>query len=229
MIHGLEPYALRGIIWFQADGNIKHPLEYSELFLAMIKEWRADWKETLPFYFVEMNNMREAKQTNPVQPHDLCLLREQQHSALQLPGVGMVASIDLAGKNIHFPNKKPVGERLANLALRDSYHLPMGQVESPLYKGFAIEGNKVRVKFSNADGLRVRGGGDLKGFAIRGNTGDWVWATGQIEGEEIVVGSDQVAAPVAVRYAWAANPIISVENSAGLPLFPFRTDSESPN
>jgi sialate O-acetylesterase len=75
--------------------------------------------------------------------------------------------------------------------------------------------------------LRVRGGGDLKGFAIRSGTGDWVWATGRIDGQDIVVWSDQVPSPSAVRYAWAMNPVISVENGAGLPLAPFRTDTES--
>jgi sialate O-acetylesterase len=111
MIHGLEPYTLRGIIWFQADGNSGFPLEYSELFQALIKEWRADWKEELPFYFVEMNNMQEVTQTRPVQPNALSVIREQQHGALQLPGVGMVVCIDLGTTNPHFPNKKPVGER----------------------------------------------------------------------------------------------------------------------
>jgi sialate O-acetylesterase len=96
-----------------------------------------------------------------------------------------------------------------------------------VYKSFSVEGGKVRLTFTDAAGLRVRGGGDLKGFAIRGATGDWVWATGKIDGEDIVVWSDQVPAPAAVRYAWAMNPVISVENDAGLPLAPFRTDTGS--
>jgi sialate O-acetylesterase len=225
MIHGLEPYTLRGILWFQADGNSSHPTEYSELFQAMIREWRADWKEQLPFYFVEMNNMY-APQTTPVQFNNLCLIREQQHGALQLPGVGMVAAIDLGNGNAHFPNKRPVGQRLAGLALHNVYGQP-GQVNSPIFRSYKIEGDKVRLSFDDADGLRTTAGGELKGFAIRGASGDWVWAKGKIEGQEIVVWSDAVPAPVAVRYAWAQNPVISVENGAGLPLYPFRTDKDS--
>jgi sialate O-acetylesterase len=225
MIHGLEPYTLRGIIWFQADGNNGWPLEYSELFQALIKEWRAEWKEELPFYFVEMNNMG-VPQPKPVQGGALPFIREQQHGALRLPGVGMVAAIDVGTTNAHFPNKKPVGQRLAGLALRDCYGQP-GQVDSPIFKSYAIEGNKVRLKFDHAEGLRVRGGGELKGFAIRGSTGGWVWATGMVEGQDIVVSSDKIPSPSAVRYAWAWNPVTSVENGAGLPLFPFRTDTES--
>ena len=120
MIHGLQPYTLRGIIWFQADGNNGWPFEYSELFQALIKEWRAEWKEELPFYFVEMNNMG-VPQANPIQGGALPFIREQQHGALRLPGVGMVAAIDVGTTNAYFPKKKPVDERLAGLALRDCY------------------------------------------------------------------------------------------------------------
>jgi sialate O-acetylesterase len=230
MIHGLEPYTLRGVIWFQADGNMAFPLEYSELFVAMIKQWRTEWNEpALPFYFVEMNNMREPPHTG-VEFNNLSIIREQQHGALTLPGVNMVCSIDVGTANAHFPNKKPVGERLAGLALRDCYQMP-GLVESPQYLSFSVEGNAVRLKFSHADGLRLRQGvTELQGFSVRAAdvNGPWLPATGKIEGQDIVIQSSEVPAPAAVRYAWAPNPITSVENSAGLPLVPFRTDKESP-
>ena len=100
-------------------------------------------------------------------------------------------------------------------------------MNSPQYKSYEIQGTKIRLKFADAGGLRVRGGGELKGFAIRGATGDWVWATGKIDGQDIIVWSDQIASPAAVRYAWATNPIQSVENGAGLPLYAFRTDTDS--
>jgi sialate O-acetylesterase len=225
MIHGLEPYTLRGVIWFQGDGNAGHPLEYSELFQAMIREWRAEWKDELPFYFVEMNNARDAQKT-PVEACNLCLIREQQHGALQLPGVGMIAAIDVGNGNLHFPKKRPLGERLAGLALHNVYGQP-GQPYSPIFRGYKVEGNKVRLSFDDAEGLRASGDGEVRGFAIRGAAGDWVWAKGKIEGQQIVVWSDAVPVPVAVRYAWAQNPVISIENGAGLPLYPFRTDRDS--
>ena len=90
-----------------------------------------------------------------------------------------------------------------------------------------IEGGKIRLKFDFADGLRVRGDGGLKGFAIRSADGPWTWAEGRIEGETILLWNEQVAAPAEVRYGWAQNPILSVENIAGLPLRPFRTDLNS--
>ena len=226
MIHGLEPYTLRGVIWYQGAGNMFHPLEYGEMLTAMIKEWRTEWNDPqLPFYFGEEANFY-AKQTKPVEPNGVSLIREQEHAALKLPGVGMVCTSDLGNGNGHFPAKKPVGERMAGLALRDCYG-QSGPVDSPMYQSFAVEGNKIRLKFSHAEGLRAKNGGELKDFAIRGATGDWVWATATIDGQDIVVSSDQVPAPAAVRYGWATNPFLSVENGAGLPLYPFRTDTES--
>jgi len=226
MIHGLQPYTIRGVLWFQADANALHPEEYPELFQGLIKEWRADWDDPFPFYFMELNGMHPT-QRQPVEPNVLSIMREKQHAGLLQPGVDMVPTIDLSTSNPHFPNKKPVGERLAALAMRDCYGDKNAQVDSPLYQSFAVEGDKIRLKFSHAEGLRVKGGGELKGFAIRGSSGDWVWATGTIDGQDIVVGSPSVSAPVAVRYGWASNPIISVENGAGLPLSPFRTDTDS--
>ena len=230
MVHGLEPFAFSGIIWFQADGNAGFPGEYSELIKALITSWRHNFQAELPFYYVEMNNMWEA-QEKPVDPaRNLALIREAQEGALDLPKTGVVAAIDLcvAHDNPHFPNKKPVGDRLANLALSQVYGLPMGEVNSPAFVSFAAEGKNVHLRFKYAEGLRTRDGGPLKGFAIRGAQGDWAWAEGKIEGDEIVVWSDQVPEPIAVRYAWATFPIISVENAAGLPLRPFRTDKQSP-
>lgn len=228
MISGLTAFTLRGIIWFQADGNGEHPLEYAELFQTMIKQWRDAWRQPrLPFLFVEVNNMREEKQTHPVQPNSLSLIREQQHGGLLQPGVGMVCAIDLGDRNPHFPWKKPVGERLAGLALRDCYG-QAGRFNSPMYERHRVDGNKIRLTFRDAEGLRLRSGNELIGFAIRDAAGAWVWAEGRIDGEEIWVWSDRISTPCAVRYAWAMNPVISVENGAGLPLIPFRTDPESP-
>ena len=159
----------------------------------------------------------------------MSLIREAQQAALQLPATDVAASldqgIDKPNYEAHFPNKKQLGERLAGLALSNLYGQP-GLVHSPCFKSFAVEGKKVRVKLDHAEGLRQRGDAGLKGFAIRSEGGEWAWAQGAIEGEEIVLWNDQVTAPAAVRYAWAFNPLLSVENKAGLPLRPFRTDPE---
>ena len=229
MLHGLEPYSVRGVIWFQADGNLNNIAVYGELIKGLILNWRADFQADLPFYYVEMNNMRDYPQTKPVQYNKLSLLRELQDAALELPGTDVVSSIDcgLPKPEPHFPKKEPVGRRLAAVALDHLYGFK-GVCHGPTYAGMTVEGGKLRLKFTDADGLRVRGGGDLKGFAIRGATGDWVWAQGQIEGNDMVLWSDQIPQPVAARYAWAMNPVVSMENAAGFPMRPFRTDKDSP-
>jgi sialate O-acetylesterase len=224
-IHGLEPYTLKGILWFQADGNERHPEEYGELIQALIKTWREAWHDELPFYYVELNNMHDF-QTQPAEKIGLAFVRDAQNAALALPGVDVATSIDLGlASEAHFPNKKEVGRRLVALALTHLYG-QTGLVHSPQFASYKVEGNKVRVTFQYADGLRPRDGKPLAGFAIRGANGDWQWAQARIENQEIVLWNDQSPAPVAVRYAWGANPILSVENEAGLPLRPFRTDSD---
>jgi sialate O-acetylesterase len=230
MIHGLEPYTLKGFLWFQGDGNFANPQEYGELEKTLIRARRAHWHDdTLPFYYVEMQNYRPP-QKDPVEPNPMSLIREAQQAGLQLPNTDVAASldqgIDKPNYEAHFPNKKPLGERLAGLALSHLYRQP-GLVNSPAFKSYSVEGNKVRIKLDYADGLRLRGDKGLRGFAIRAEGGPWLWAQGQIEGEDIVLWNDQVAKPDAVRYAWAFNPLLSVENRAGLPLRPFRTDTGS--
>jgi sialate O-acetylesterase len=231
MLHGLEPYTVKGITWFQADGNLGATPIYGELIKGLIKNWRADFQADLPFYYVEMNNMRDDVQTKPVQFNELSELREAQDVALELPGTDVVSSIDcgLPEPEPHFPNKEPVGRRLAFVALDHDYKMPC-VFHGPTYDNFKVEGgNTLRLHFKSADDLRVRDGGQMRGFAIRGATGDWVWAQGKVDGSDVVLWSDQIPQPAAARYAWAANPVTSMENGAGLPMRPFRTDKDSPH
>jgi sialate O-acetylesterase len=230
MIHGFEPYTLKGVIWFQGDGNCYHPQDYGVLFTTLISAWRAHFKnEHLPFYYVEMQNYSKPQQ-KPVEPNALSEIREQQQAALAMSDTDVATGVDqgirIPNYEAHFPDKKPLGQRLAGLALDHLYGQP-GLVHSPQFKSFKVEGNKVRVQLAYADGLRIRGGGDLGGFAIRSGDGQWAWAQGQIQGQEVLLWNDQISNPSDVRYAWAYNPTLSVENSAGLPLRPFRTDTSS--
>jgi sialate O-acetylesterase len=232
MIHGLEPYTLDGVIWFQGDGNAGFPKEYPELIKTLIQTWRKNWGAELYFYYVEMNNMWEP-QVKPVENNrNLAPIREEQAAALELPRTGVVAALDLgdaeARVNPHFPNKKPVGDRLANLIAAEAYGKELGEVHSPEFAGYIVDGGDIRLRFKYAGGLRTRDGGPVKGFAIRGADGDWVWADAKISGQEIIVSNDQIPQPKAARYAWAANPVISVVNGAGLPMRPFRTDKDDP-
>ncbi|HEY9250369.1 MAG TPA: sialate O-acetylesterase [Rariglobus sp.] len=225
MIHGLIPYAAQGIIWYQGEQNSGRPAEYPDLIRALVTSWRKLWGAELPFYYVELANVH-APQTKPSEG-GWALIREAQSAVLTLPGTGVATAIDVSDGTIHPWNKKPVGQRLAALALHDVYGRP-GDPRSPCYASCDIAGDKVRLSFLHATGLRVRGGGDLRGFAIRGGDGAWHWAQSRIVGDRIEVWSPDVPAPAAVRYGWASNPVLSIENQNGLPLLPFRTDPESP-
>jgi sialate O-acetylesterase len=227
MIHGLESYTAKGIIWFQGDGNGAHPEEYPELIRTVIQTWRKQWGAELPVYYLEINNMFE-KQKNPVENGALAPIREAQNAALELPRTGVVSTIDLGiAEDAHFPVKQPAGDRMARLILSEIYSVDLGEVHSPEFSGMAIQGNRIRLHFAHAEGLRTRTA-EVKGFALRGFDGSWVWGDGKIEAGEIVVWNAQIEHPTAVRYDWANNPIGSIENAAGLPLRPFRTDKESP-
>jgi sialate O-acetylesterase len=238
MIHGLQSFAIKGVLWYQGDANSRFFSEYPELMKGLVSAWRSVWGADLPFYYVETQNMM-AYQTAPVEDttrkksHAYTpFLREAQASILELPHTGVETAIDqntgpASVENPHYPNKKPLGERLANLAAEEVYGQNLGEVQSPRYAGFKVEGDKVRISLTHAEGLRAIKGGELKGFAIRSGNGPWQWGTATIDGTDLLVSNPQVSSPTAVRYAWAQNPLISVENGAGLPLMPFRTDPET--
>ena len=93
-----------------------------------------------------------------------------------------------------------------------------------MYRSFNVENDKIRLEFDHvAEGL-VAKGGVLTGFAIAGADSQFIWANAEIDGETIIVSSPNVEKPIAVRYAWADNPLCNLYNSANLPASPFRTD-----
>ncbi len=224
MIHPLVPYGIRGAIWYQGESNAGRAYQYRSLFKTLIRDWRTNWAlGDFPFIFTQLANYMQA---NP-QPgeSDWAELREAQLMALSLPNTGMAVTIDIGNADdIHPKNKQDVGKRLALNALNKVYGkqdiVPCG----PVYKSMAIEDNKIRLSFDYTDGGLVAKGDRLQGFAVAGEDKKFVWADAVIDGETVVVSSPNVASPVAVRYAWAANPICTLYNKADLPATPFRTD-----
>lgn len=148
---------------------------------------------------------------------------------MQLPATGVATAVDIGlSDDIHPPYKKEVGKRLAGLALSGVYDRDV-PAQSPSYSSSKVEGDKMRVSFKNATGLHPKEGSEVKGFAITDARGQWKWAQARVEGEEVVVWADGITQPTAVRYAWASFPVLSLVNSAGLPLRSFRTDKSSAN
>jgi len=222
MIAPLVPFAIRGVIWYQGESNAGRAYQYRTLFPTMIRDWRSAWGNNFPFYFVQLANWH-ANKAEPDES-DWAELREAQMMTLREPQTGMAVTIDIGDENdIHPRNKLDVGRRLAAWALAGPYSqkvIPSG----PLFDRYTINGNEVRISFKYAGGLKTTDGGPVKGFAIAGDDHHFVWADARIEGDTVIVSSPKISKPVAVRYAWADNPITNLYNKAGFPASPFRTD-----
>jgi sialate O-acetylesterase len=221
MIAPLAPYALRGVLWYQAESNVGRAGEYRELFPAMINSWRAAWPEgDFPFFFVQIPNYADGEPDG----RKWAELREAQESALRLPATAMVVTLDVGDPEaIHPTNKRPVGERLALLALHHIHDQRTLEWTGPTVQSVQTEGASIRVKFTHADGLTSRTGPPT-GFEVAGADKIFHAATAQVEGASVLVSATAVPAPIAVRYAWTNNPAVSLFNRAGLPAGPFRTD-----
>ena len=231
MVAPLVGLSIRGVMWYQGESNASSPREskdYRTLFPTMITDWRKRWQRPdLPFLFVQIANIR-AVQTQPVESSPWALFRESQAMALALPHTGMVTAIDINDEpdNIHPKNKYNVGRRLGFMALSKVYDKSIPYA-GPTFERMTITDNKVRLHFTHTDGgLKTRDGGPVKGFAIAGQTGKFVWADVVVDGKTLVLSSPKLNAPTKVRYGWAWNPIGNLDNGFGLPAFPFRTDLE---
>lgn len=220
MIVPLLPAAIRGAIWYQGEANAGRHAEYRTLFPAMIRQWRTDFRQgDFPFYYVQLAGYGVDRAASwPFQ-------REAQQQALKLPATGEALAIDIGEeKDIHPKNKQDVGHRLALIALANTYGVKNLEYSGPVYAGIKKEKGALRVKFTHAAGLNAKGSG-LSGFAVAGADKKFVPATARIEGDTVVVSASGVAEPVAVRYAWAGFPEVSLYNEAGLPASSFRSDN----
>jgi sialate O-acetylesterase len=224
MIAPLIPYGIGGAIWYQGESNAGRAYQYRKLFPAMIQNWRSDWgQDKFPFLFVQLANFMAVK-PEPAES-TWAELREAQLMTLALPNTGMAVIIDIGDANdIHPKNKQDVGKRLALWALAKSYGKEL-VYSGPIYKSMEIKDNKIILHFDHVGGGLVAASDEpLKGFAIAAADRKFLWADAKIDGDSIVVGSNEVSAPAAVRYAWADNPVCNLYNKEGLPASPFRTD-----
>ena len=222
MIAPLAPYALRGALWYQGESNVGRHDEYRELLPAMIQAWRATWPQgDFPFLLVQLPNFSDNNPTGRAWAQ----LREAQESALHVPATGMAVIIDGdEPDNLHPVNKRPVGERLALIALHRIYDQRTIEWSGPEFQALVREGAILRVRFSHATGLKSTKP-EITGFEIAGDDKIFHAATVKIDGTTVVVSSPQVPGPVAVRYAFTNAPAVSLANAAGLPAAPFRTDN----
>jgi len=230
MIAPLIPYAIKGAIWYQGEANAGRAWEYRTLFAAMIRDWRQAWGQgNFPFLWVQLPNFRAIHE----EPGDSTWaeLREAQARTLRLTNTGMGCIIEHGeADDIHPKNKRPAGERMALWALArfHAQHIPYA---GPTYRSAEIEGDRVRIHFDHVGSRLARRVTDnapyptaLTGFEIAGKNRKFVWAHAKFDGDTVVVWSEAVKRPVAVRYAWSDNPVCNLFNADSLPAPPFRTD-----
>jgi len=244
MINPIIPYALEGVIWYQGEQDCGPPVDstageeaYRLVFQGLIADWRKKWGEgDFPFLFVQLASI--GKPTPEPSPSGRALIRDAQFKTLNVPNTGMAVTIDIGDVNEHPIDKVDVGHRLALIAEKMVFNKDI-VYSGPLYKEMKMEGNHVRISFTNIGGGLLIGTSPLAqssppaqqpadhlvGFAICGEDKHWVWADAKIDGNTVVVSSDKVPQPVAVRYAWADDPQCNLYNKEGLPASPFRTDS----
>ena len=235
MIAPVVPYTIQGAIWYQGESNASAARLYRKLFPTMILSWRRAWMQgglagsempDFPFIFVQLANFM-ARHDVPKESN-WAALREAQTMTLEMPHTGMAVAIDVGdATDIHPKNKQEVGRRLALNAEATVYYHDQ-EFSGPLFGGAQAEEGKIRLSFRNAEGMKAKDGGPLKGFALAGEDRVFHWAEAEIQGDHIVVTSKDVPAPVAVRYAWADNPECNLINAAGLPASPFRSDDWTP-
>jgi sialate O-acetylesterase len=222
MIHPLAPYAIRGAIWYQGEGNAGRHQEYHALFSALIEGWRDRFQQgDFPFYWVQLAEFRASGPANT----EWAFLREAQTKTLALPATGQAVILDVSDiHDIHPRNKQTVGRRLARLALHRTYGHDI--VDSgPTFQRADFEDATVRILFSNThDGLRTTAAA-LRGFEMAGEDRVFFAATASISDGSVVLVSADVPQPVAVRYAWRNASEATLSNGAGLPATPFRTDT----
>lgn len=228
MINPILPYGIKGAIWYQGESNADRAKQYQRVFPNLINDWRKHWNQgDFPFFFVSLANYMQS--VDQPAESSWAELREAQTKTLSLPNTGMALAIDIGEANdIHPKNKQDVGKRLALNALKITYNRDLVH-SGPMYKSVNFNEGKALISFTETgSGLKIKDKyGYIKGFSIAGSDKKFHWAKAEIvDNKTIVVYSNNVKNPVAVRYGWANNPDdVNLYNQENLPANPFRTDN----
>jgi sialate O-acetylesterase len=221
MINPLVPFRIAGALWYQGEANVANSSTYKKLMETLILDWRKEFQSDFPFYYVQIAPFSGYGGDSGT------LIREQQVKMLEIPKTGIVIISDLVDdvKDIHPKYKKVVGERLADVALSDTYGKQGISYQSPLYKSMNVEKDKIRISFDHANTGLLAKGGDLTEFLIAGEDQKFYPAKAKIDKGTVVVSAKEVKNPVAVRFAWGSASIPNLFSKEGLPVPSFRTDN----
>tara|TARA_R110002050_G_scaffold196426_2_gene331330 strand:- start:22296 stop:23669 length:1374 start_codon:yes stop_codon:yes gene_type:complete len=217
MIHPLKGYTIAGALWYQGESNVGSSV-YDKTLAALIKSWRELWNKNFPFYFVQI-----APYNYGENHFGGVVIRDAQRKVInQVPNTEMVVISDVSPTDdIHPKDKKSVGNRLANLALKKQYHIIDDLVESPNFSNAVFKKNKVILSFKNAKGLYLKDKQSL--FEVASDDQQFYPANMKLKNETIMVSSKKVKAPKYVRFAWNNTSISNLFNEADLPLSSFTT------
>lgn len=249
MVHPIAPYSLAGVIWYQGENNVGQWDEYPRLLASLIEDWRMRFRqEKMPFLYATLANGFDIHPV-PAQGSGATWvwMREAQRKVKDMiPNVEYISLIDNQKESdpiwdVHPKDKPEVAERFFRAAMHLAYGDEDVVYSGPRLREAEFQDDSVVLHFEQiGGGLVVGEPWQLKqkypdrdpkapqGFAIAGEDKQWHWAEARIDGDTVVVHSDDVAKPVAVRYAWANQPIGNLRNAAGLPGVPFRTDDWQP-
>lgn len=227
MIEPLVPMAIRGALWYQGEENQGRGYQYRQLLPGLVADWRRAFRQPdLPVYAVSLPAFM-ARKAQPA-PDGWTEVREAQIMTMAtqtVPHTGLAIAVDTGDAgNIHPRDKQPLGERLALVALGETYGKDVVW-HGPTYVAHETVPGAIKVTFTHTDGGIVVKGDEAPGeFAVAGADRVFHWATATVDGDTITISSPDVPNPIAARYAWQANPLANLYNGAGLPMVPFRTD-----
>jgi sialate O-acetylesterase len=231
MVNPLRDFPIRGVIWYQGESNansVPQAAAYRHQFAALITSWRRAMRgseRAVPFLWAQLPNFGVVDSVPPATA-SWATLRESQTAALKLPRTGQAITIDVGEPaNIHPRNKVDVGHRLA-LAARAIAYGESVEWRGPTYRRHSIVDGVVTIEFDHVEqGLVVLGDGRPCCFAVAGADRRWVWADARLDGTRVVLQSDRVKGPIAIRYGWSNSPAgLNLYSRTGLPAAPFRTD-----
>jgi sialate O-acetylesterase len=226
MIYPLAPFPIRGAIWYQGEANTARAYQYRSLLENMITDWRTTWRnESFYFGIVQLANYME--RIRMPEESEWAELREaQSKTAHSMNRTWLAVTIDIGeADDIHPKNKQEVGRRLAFWPLKNIYRND-SPASGPVFRSYQVWGGKYfSLDFEHVEGGLVFQGNSIQGFTIAGRDRKFVPAKAEIQGNRVVVWSDEIPVPVAVRYGWANNPACNLYNGKGLPAVPFRTDN----
>lgn len=227
LINPLTNLSVKGFCWYQGEGNRMERHTYTLATQSLIKSWRRNFGQgDLPFYYVQVAPFFYDQEDPAL--NDYAFFREAQEKISEINNTGMVVSMDLGeAKDLHPKNKKPLGIRLARMALNRTYGIDSIAYLGPHYHHIAIKGKELTVFFDERtiwSGLSTNDHKEPAFFMLAGADGVFYDAQVTIEGKTIKVVSDKVRKPVAVRYAFTNYPVTNLQNNNGIPAVPFRSD-----